>query len=296
MSSGERPKMINTNNIKEREPKKIISALERIQDKSKIRCYVEPPFVSTTSVVADYVSNRVNYFLYPAKIEINSKTFFIYTQKRLTTSEAEFYLTGLDKCDEGHLKEKPPDLAANINKICNILEIPTKVADEELSLKERFEIALTNKHNFLKERAFLEESEFDAFLNGEHISDSVDLILHQGYEKDEQVVLLYKSQLLEFEDTIQPKRLMPYQSHGLAFTNTKTGKTSTADTIGEKIDRLTSARLLGYSDAKGVYPGDIDHQTKPFFAEEIGDAPEDSAIDLIRSSSYCFTGSPKDIR
>jgi len=270
---------METDNIKDRELKKatILDVLDGIKEKKKVHCYVNMPFVSTSLNSEDYVSNRVNYFLYPCKTERKSRSFFLYTMKRVVASESDFYLSPLNNEQRNHIFNNLPDLEENVKKICDILEIPQKHDGKELPLIERFRNALNRKHSFLGEKTFLTDSEFDAILS-EDLNDLVDLILYQGYKKDERVIVLYKSQLLEFDREIRPKQLVPYQSHSLAFTNTKTGKTSTADTIGEKIDRLTSARLLGYSDAKGVYPGDIDHQTKPFFAEEIGDAPEESAI------------------
>ncbi len=94
--------------------------------------------------------------------------------------------------------------------------------------------------------------------------------LNEGWEKDQVLELIYKSDLLELNpQLITPKNSMPYAPHEFVFTNSKTGKTTTAKKTAISVDSASTANLLGFSTANEKVEGSLSNQTKTLRIDEI---------------------------
>lgn len=80
----------------------------------------------------------------------------------------------------------------------------------------------------------------------------IESIISPGAEKDRKMKLVYKIHLLR-------GFIQKYNPHTLEITNSYTGKTTYYSKIGVRIDKASSPRLIGYSDAQKPYPGTVDN-------------------------------------
>jgi len=88
---------------------------------------------------------------------------------------------------------------------------------------------------------------------------------------DERIYWIAISAKINF--STKPKsEYMKYQPHIIIISPTKTGKTTTMQKVhGEEnvYSRATYARLLGYSTADDIYPGDLQNRTETLILDEI---------------------------
>jgi len=108
-------------------------------------------------------------------------------------------------------------------------------------------------------------------LTDEQATEYINDYLTDGLQKDENLMLLFKSDLLQasFEVIRRPNHYQQYNDHKLIYTNSKTGKTSTAQKSGEVSENSSIANLLGYATADKIKEGTLNEQTKPFAIDEV---------------------------
>lgn len=80
----------------------------------------------------------------------------------------------------------------------------------------------------------------------------IESIISPGAEKDHRMKLVYKIHLLR-------GFIQKYNPHTLSITNSDAGRTTYYSKIGKTVDKASSPRLIGYSDAQKPYPGTVDN-------------------------------------
>ena len=115
--------------------------------------------------------------------------------------------------------------------------------------------------------------------------------LNEGWEKDQVLELVYKSDLLELNpQLITPKNAMPYAPHEFVFTNSKTGKTTTGKKTGISVESASTANLMGFSTANEKVEGSLNNQTKVLRIDEIQEEKNDelhSALNTVMENGTC---------
>jgi len=113
--------------------------------------------------------------------------------------------------------------------------------------------------------------------------------LNEGYEKDPIIELTYKSDLPQPNpEKIKPKYYQPYNSNEMIYTNSKTGKTSTAKKTGVLVETATPSNLLGFSTAQETNEGSLNNQTKTLTLDEVQEEQKEEAYSGL--STYLETG------
>jgi len=115
--------------------------------------------------------------------------------------------------------------------------------------------------------------------------------LNEGWEKDQVLELVYKSDLLELnQQLITPKNAMPYAPHEFVFTNSKTGKTTTAKKTAISVESASTANLMGFSTANEKIEGSLNNQTKVLRIDEIQEEKNEelhSALNTAMENGTC---------
>ena len=113
--------------------------------------------------------------------------------------------------------------------------------------------------------------------------------IHENYEKDGLLELIYTSDLIKPNpQLIRPKYYQPYNSHELVFTNSKIGKTHAADKCSANVDKASTANLLGFSTANKKIEGSLNGQTETLTIDEAQESSEEGAHAAL--SRYMETG------
>lgn len=94
--------------------------------------------------------------------------------------------------------------------------------------------------------------------------------LKGGFDKDAKLQKVLFPHLVKHDRKgTKPQDIMPYNSHNLVFTNSKVGKTYTAEKIGIVRDDVTPAGLCGYISAEETRRGILYNEDETVFADEI---------------------------
>jgi hypothetical protein len=94
--------------------------------------------------------------------------------------------------------------------------------------------------------------------------------LKGGFEKDSKLQKVLFPHLVKHDRKgTKPQDIMPYNPHNLVFTNSKVGKTYTAEKIGIVRDDVTPAGLCGYISAEETRRGILYNEDETVFADEI---------------------------
>lgn len=160
-------------------------------------------------------------------------------------------------------------------------------------LQERLEKVLEGhrQHGFFYEPAApVELNDLQRLDLGAVVWDALDA----GFHKAD--TLLYLMRLLVPEvvpnrKIIRPRDVMPYAPHHIMLTETKPGKTSTAEKVGNVLDRPTVANLLGSSSMNETIHGSLDKATAPTFYDGIEEfTDQDVAKGLLKylEQGECF--------
>jgi len=101
--------------------------------------------------------------------------------------------------------------------------------------------------------------------------------MHPGYEVAEVLDLVFRAYIPDPSplNSEEMTRWMKYQPHAIMFTNSGCGKSHIAVRLGIKYDQVRAARLLGFSSAKDVSPGDLHRKVCPVFLDEIAEERDD---------------------
>lgn len=130
----------------------------------------------------------------------------------------------------------------------------------------------------------------------------VEEYLDYGFEKDKKLKdVMYPKIVKHDKKKTMPKAVMPYNPHGMMFTNTKAGKTYTADSVGIRRDNVTPAGLVGYASAEdGKKTGILHRQDESFFADEINfgnkEKLNDRMLTLLETGEVTDSKAGMDIR
>jgi len=93
--------------------------------------------------------------------------------------------------------------------------------------------------------------------------------LQAGYYVDPKLrTVMYPQFIQHHKSQVKPGNVAKYQPHTQMWTNTKVGKSKTAQRVGRKIDETSTAGLLGYADTDGKQAGQIDGLEVPVFLDE----------------------------
>lgn len=108
-------------------------------------------------------------------------------------------------------------------------------------------------------------------ISNQKLLDIVEHYLDYGYHKDSKLTSVMYPKMVKVDKTqVKPAQVMSYQPHTQLWTNTKVGKTYTADMVGLLKDDATPAGLLGFVNAEdGKQTGTIDNTAEPVFLDEV---------------------------
>lgn len=106
-------------------------------------------------------------------------------------------------------------------------------------------------------------------MDNEKILQLVREYLKAGWYTDPKLRKIMYPQMIQHKKAkVKPGNVAKYQPHTQMWTNTKVGKSKTAQRVGRKIDETSTAGLLGYADTDGKQQGQIDGLEEPVFLDE----------------------------
>lgn len=128
--------------------------------------------------------------------------------------------------------------------------------------------------------------EFDIWINKveQHdIDKMIDMHLSDGLEVDNRLLYVAKALIPEFDHGLSPDKVMPYNPHGLIFTNSKVGKSTMISRVSIKYDRAKITRLFGFSTADDISSGDLNGLNYPISLDEIQEEKDEGIFNQILS-------------
>lgn len=136
----------------------------------------------------------------------------------------------------------------------------------------------------------------DELKNIKNIENVIELALTDGLNKDSGLVTFMKIHIPKPDPSdISPGEYMPYAPNGIIVTNTKVGKTTTAQRISPNVvNRPTAPNLLGFSTADETHVGLLDGQVDTCFIDEYTESVDENVSHGLLS--YMETGTTKTAR
>ncbi len=136
----------------------------------------------------------------------------------------------------------------------------------------------------------------DELNNIKNIETVIELALTDGLTKDSGLVTFMKTHIPKPDPSdISPGEYMPYAPNGIIVTNTKVGKSTTAQRISPNVvNRPTAPNLLGFSTADETHVGLLDGQVDTCFVDEYTENVDENVSNGLLS--YMETGTTKTAR
>lgn len=130
-------------------------------------------------------------------------------------------------------------------------------------------------------------------LSNQKIVDLVEEYLISGYHTDTDLRTVMYPQIIQHDKTKveDPGEVMKYQPHSQLWTNTKVGKSKTAQRVGRRLEDSTPAGLLGYADSDGKQEGTLDGIEKSVWIDEFNfgsssDQMNDNLLPMMEDGRY----------
>jgi len=116
----------------------------------------------------------------------------------------------------------------------------------------------------------LKESDKQAVVENIDIDQAIDMYLTHNHEIDDTLKYTFRGLMVDFNDGgMDHEKVMPYNPHTIAITNTGVGKSTTAEHIGLVVERASDAGLLGFSSADEISRGELNERTRLVAFDEI---------------------------
>jgi len=107
-------------------------------------------------------------------------------------------------------------------------------------------------------------------LDNNELNKIIDDHLTEGFDKDPRLVNLFKQDFFVADPkTIEPSDYALFSPHKILITNTKAGKSKTAEKVGERRDAAKISRLIGYADSQRIHKGSLDGIVEPYAFDEV---------------------------
>ncbi|MEI7961111.1 MAG: hypothetical protein WCI04_02135 [archaeon] len=227
-----------------------------------------------------------HYVVYGAGLGKGNSPVFIFTNTfdKIQLGDSDLWLRHICFEDAEQLFFSRMELPRSIVKtMCKGLGIPTvdenkHPIDTESLIQDIFEADSNNPCIFTLTTG-LPAVELDK-LTDERANELVKLWLEGGYEKDKLIITCFKAAVPLGNIVLVRKigDLMPYQPHFIFFSNTKVGKSFTAEKVGENLTRGSVANLLGFSTGNEINRGSLDGETRMVTLDEL---QEERRTDLL---------------
>lgn len=129
-------------------------------------------------------------------------------------------------------------------------------------------------------------------LSNDEILDALTRYQINDYHTDSKLRKVMFPHIIQHDKTeVEPNQAAKYQPHTQMWTNTKVGKSNTAQRAGKRLDDATIAGLVGYADTDGVQDGVLDGKDESIFIDEFNfgsssDQLNDQLLSIMESGEF----------
>lgn len=126
----------------------------------------------------------------------------------------------------------------------------------------------------------------------EHSNEELEKIVERyitlGLCKDERIVEIFKVDLfVPNKNIVASASFQFYSPHKFLYTNSKAGKSTTADLLGTRAERTTVSNLLGFSTSDEVNYGSMDGDVLPRYLDEVQEEKSDKTYGKLLGVMEC---------
>lgn len=256
------------------DPLYVEDIIEKIKFYPSVRVDVEKlEFEKRIDVfIEDYIGSDKPFKLYRARLNVGGKDIFIIVDKYQYLKIENDQTLYLKKCDESKIRQlfkvKSNDVdlsdeAKLLNNLCHkysVLDADGYPKDFETRLDKLIE-RHENEPIFFELSAPVKKEDLLKL----DLSDIVWQALDAGLNKDEKLLTIMRMHIpivVPNPELITPAEYMEYAPHTIMITSSKPGKTTTAEKLGNVLDRPTVTHLLGSASLHEKIHGMLNMQVK----------------------------------